>query len=116
MGSVSQRSIHDNDKVECHFPRFLMLFLSDKMNDADRAMYVDSAVVPILRTCTKIQSRLANQKKHESVPLVVTPYMLEQFNVPLQPVQVPQPLQQQQYQPDQQQPAQPELQEEQPQE
>ncbi|KAL1826543.1 hypothetical protein ACET3Z_004955 [Daucus carota] len=87
MGSVSQRSIHDNDKVECHFPRFLMLFLSDKMNDADRAMYVDSAVVPILRTCTKIQSRLANQKKHESVPLVVTPYMLEQFNVPLQPVQ-----------------------------
>ncbi|KAL1818287.1 hypothetical protein ACET3Z_013156 [Daucus carota] len=108
MGSVSQRSIHENDKVECHFPRFLMLFLSDKMNNEDRAMYVDSAVVPILRTCTKIQSRLANQKKHENVPLVVTPYMLEQFNVPLQPVQVPQPLQQQQYQP--------ELQDDQPQE
>ena len=96
MGSVTQRSIHDNEKVECHYPRFLMLFLHDKMNDADRGMYVDSAVVPILRTCTKIQSRLANQKKHENVPLVVTPFMLEQFNAPLQPVQVPEPLQQHQ--------------------
>ncbi|KAL1823792.1 hypothetical protein ACET3Z_010570 [Daucus carota] len=38
MGSVTQRSIHDNEKVECHYPRFLMLFLNDKMNDGDRSI------------------------------------------------------------------------------
>ncbi|KAL1808704.1 hypothetical protein ACET3Z_025694 [Daucus carota] len=96
MGSVTQRSIHQNEKVECFYPRFLMLFLNDKMDEADRNMYVDSPVVPILRTCAKIQTRLVNKKKHENVPLVVTPFILEQFSAPFQPVQVPDPLQQHQ--------------------
>ena len=94
MGSVTLRSVHSNEKVECYYPRLLMLFLNDKMNEADKNMYVNSPVVPSLRTCTKIQTRLVNQKKHENVPLVVTPFMLEQFNAPIQPVQLPEPLQQ----------------------
>ena len=92
MGSVTQRSIHSNAKVECYYPRFLMLFLNDKMNEADKNLYVNSLVVPILKTCTKIQTRLVKQKKHETVPLIVTPFMLEQFNALLQPVQLPEPL------------------------
>ena len=112
MRSVTSRSVHRNEKVECYYPRFLMLFLNDKMNDADKNNYVNSPVVPILRTSSKIQTRLVNQKKHENVPLVVTPFMLEQFSAPLQPVQFPEPLQQmppeqqqqhQQNQPEQQQ-------------
>nr|XP_017250621.1 PREDICTED: alpha-protein kinase 1-like [Daucus carota subsp. sativus] len=110
MGSVTQRSIHQNEKVECYYPRFLMLFLNDKMNEADRNMYVDSPVVPILRTCAKIQTRLVNKKKHENVPLVVTPFMLEQFSAPHQPVQVPDPLQQMAPEQQQQQQQQPEQQ------
>ncbi|XP_063944882.1 uncharacterized protein LOC135151160 isoform X4 [Daucus carota subsp. sativus] len=106
MGSVTQRSIQRNEKVECFYPRILMLFMNDKMDDADRHMYIDSPVVPIQRTCAKIQTRLVNKKKHDNVPLVVTPFMLEQFSAPFQPVQVPEPLQQQQYQPQQQQQAQ----------
>ncbi|XP_063948142.1 uncharacterized protein LOC135152228 [Daucus carota subsp. sativus] len=120
MGSVKQRSIHQNEKVECFYLRFLMLFLNDKMNEADRNMYVDSPVVPILRTCAKIQTRLVNKKKHENVPLVVTPFILEQFSAPFQPVQVSEPLQQHQYQQQQhhqyqqqQQQAQPQMQEQQ---
>uniref|UniRef100_A0A161XXX3 Uncharacterized protein n=1 Tax=Daucus carota subsp. sativus TaxID=79200 RepID=A0A161XXX3_DAUCS len=113
MGSVTQRSVHQNEKVECFYPMFLMLFLNDKMNEADRNMYVDSPVVPIQRICAKIQTRMVNKKKHDNVPLVVTPLMLEQFSAPFQPIQVPEPLQQQQYQPQQQQQAHPDIQQEQ---
>ena len=50
MGSVTLRSVLRDAKVECYYPRFLMLFLNNKMNEADKNLYVISPVVPILRT------------------------------------------------------------------
>ena len=36
MGPVTLRSIQRNEKVECYYSRFLMMFLNDKMNEADK--------------------------------------------------------------------------------
>ncbi|XP_063945944.1 RNA polymerase II degradation factor 1-like [Daucus carota subsp. sativus] len=111
-----------NAKVDCFYPRFFMLLLNDKMSQEDKMFYMNSPVAPISKSCTKLMNRLTAAKKHDLVPVTVTPFMLEQFNAQLQPYQLqvappPQPLQQLQpgeplppFQPQQEQPQQqPEL-------
>ena len=82
------------------------------MTDAEKNFYFNSPVAPIPRACTKLMTQLDNKNKFPTVPLIVTPHMLEQFNTQLQPYQLPvappqpqqQQLQQQQPQPLQDQP------------
>ena len=62
-----------------------MLFLNDKMTDAEKNFYFNSPVAPIPRACTKLMTQLDNKNKFPTVPLIVTPHMLEQFNTQLQP-------------------------------
>ena len=110
MGPLMSRSVENNDKVECFYPRFLMLLLNDKMTEADKNFYFNSERALVKKASTKLVNKLAKSKKHLSVPLVVTPFMSEMFNAPLAPLQFnvaqPEPLQQQQPQQQQQQPLQ----------
>jgi len=100
MGPLMSRSVDNNDKVECFYPRFLMLLLNDKMTEADKNFYFNSERALVKKASTKLVNKLAKSKKHLSVPLVVTPFMSEMFNAPLAPLQFnvaqPEPLQQQQ--------------------
>ena len=110
MGPLMSRSVENNDKVECFYPRFLMLLLNDKMTEADKNFYFNSERALVKKASTKLVNKLAKSKKHLSVPLVVTPFMSEMFNAPLAPLQFnvaqPEPLQQQQPHQQQQQPLQ----------
>ena len=118
LGPVMNRNVQNNAKVDCFYPRFFMLFLNDKMSQEDKIFYMNSPVAPTSKSCTKLMTRLTAAKKHNRVPLTVTPFMLEQFNAQLQPYQLqvappPQPLQQLQpgeplppFQPQQEQPQQ----------
>ena len=62
-----------------------MLFLNDKMTDAEKNSYFNSPIAPTQRLCTKLVRGLAKKRKYEALQLVVTPFLLEQFNAQLQP-------------------------------
>ncbi|KAL1805072.1 hypothetical protein ACET3Z_028140 [Daucus carota] len=122
MGPLGSRNVETNDKVECFYPRFLMLLLNDKMTEADKNFYFNAERLNVKQTSLKLINKLAKGNKYNGVPLIVTPFMSESFNaqrVPYQ-VQVAQPQQhQQQQQQDQQlqlqlqQPPQPQVQQQQ---
>ncbi|XP_063948040.1 uncharacterized protein LOC135152137 [Daucus carota subsp. sativus] len=105
MGPLGSRNVETNDKVECFYPRFLMLLLNDKMTEADKNFYFNAERLNVKQTSLKLINKLAKGTKYNEVPLIVTPFMSERFNaqrVPYQ-VQVAQPQQhQQQQQQDQQ--------------
>ncbi|KAL1811625.1 hypothetical protein ACET3Z_021690 [Daucus carota] len=110
LGPLRNRSVEQNAKVACFYPRFIMLFLNDKMTDAEKEHYSNSPVAPVPRACSKLMTQLDNKNKFAAIPLITTPHMLQMFNAPLQPYQLqvahpPQPQQQQQQQ--QQQPQEP---------
>ena len=83
LGPLRSRSVQENAKVSCFYSRFIMLFLNDKMTDAEKNFYFNSPVAQAPRSCTKFMKQLDNKNKHLNVPLIVTPYMLEQFNAQL---------------------------------
>ena len=87
LGPLRSRSVETSDKVECFYPRFLILFLNDKMTEADKNFYFNSERAPVKQTSIKHINKLAKATKFNNVPLIVTPYMLERFNAQLQPYQ-----------------------------
>ena len=87
LGPLMGRSVENNDKVGCFYPRFLMLFLNDKMPEADKNFYFNSEQALVKKASTKLVNKLAKATKHNQVPLVVTPFMSERFNAQLAPYQ-----------------------------
>ena len=80
------RLVENNDKVECFYPRYLMLLLNDKMTKVDKNFYFNSERALVKKASTKLVNKLAKSTKHNQVPLVVTPFMSEMFNAPLAPL------------------------------
>lgn len=50
MGSSQSRDLSQNQKVACYYPRFLMLFLNDKLTDEDKVLYANSPTEESLAT------------------------------------------------------------------
>ena len=83
LGPLRNRSVEQNAKVSCFYPRFIMLFLNDKLTDAEKEHYSNSPVAPVPRACSKLMTQLDNKNKFAAVPLITTPHMLQMFNTPL---------------------------------
>ena len=100
LGPLRSQSVEQNARVVCFYPQFLMLFLNDKMTDAEKNSYFNSPIAPTQRVCTKMMKALTNKRKYENLQLIVTPYLMEQFNAQPQPhqFQVAHPQQQHQQQ------------------
>ncbi|XP_063946073.1 uncharacterized protein LOC135151518 [Daucus carota subsp. sativus] len=113
MGPLGSRNVETNHKVECFYPRFLMLLLNDKMTEADKNFYFNAERLNVKQTSLKLINKLAKGNKYNEVPLIVTPFMSERFNAQIVPYQV-QVSQQQQHQQQQQQDQQLQLQLQQP--
>ncbi|XP_063946072.1 uncharacterized protein LOC135151517 [Daucus carota subsp. sativus] len=107
MGPLGSRNVETNVKVECFYPRFLMLLLNDKMTEADKNFYFNAERLNVKQTSLKLINKLAKGSKYNAVPLIVTPFMLERFNAQVVPYQVQVAQQQQQQQQQDQQPPQP---------